>query len=77
MIVDLHTHTTCSDGRTPPRELIRLARQTGVDVIAVTDHDSVEALPECIDEGRQQGAFFGRWPRRERRQPESFAHRDE
>jgi predicted metal-dependent phosphoesterase TrpH len=35
--------------------LIRLARQTGVDVIAVTDHDSVEALPECIDEGRQQG----------------------
>jgi|SRR5436190_1055675 len=55
MIVDLHTHTTCSDGRTPPRELIRLARQTGLDVIAVTDHDSVEALPECIDEGRKQG----------------------
>ncbi|HVE40357.1 MAG TPA: PHP domain-containing protein [Planctomycetota bacterium] len=55
MIVDLHTHTTCSDGRTPPRELIRLAKRAGVDVIAVTDHDSVEALPECIDEGRQQG----------------------
>jgi len=55
MIVDLHTHTTCSDGRTPPRELIRLAKQAGVDVIAVTDHDSVEALPECVDEGRKLG----------------------
>jgi len=55
LIVDLHTHTTCSDGRTPPRELIRLAKATGVHVIAVTDHDSVEALPECLDEGRAQG----------------------
>jgi predicted metal-dependent phosphoesterase TrpH len=55
LIVDLHTHTTCSDGRTPPRQLIRLAKQTGVHVIAVTDHDSVEAVPECLDEGRQQG----------------------
>lgn len=53
--VDLHTHTTCSDGHTPPRELIRLAKAAGVHVIAVTDHDSVEALPECIDEGRAQG----------------------
>ena len=53
--VDLHTHTTCSDGHTPPRDLIRLAKQTGLHVIAVTDHDSVEAVPECIDEGRTQG----------------------
>jgi predicted metal-dependent phosphoesterase TrpH len=55
LIVDLHTHTTRSDGRTPPRELIRLAKATGVHVIAVTDHDSVEALPECLDEGRLLG----------------------
>ncbi|MBI3856259.1 MAG: PHP domain-containing protein, partial [Planctomycetes bacterium] len=41
LIVDLHTHTTRSDGRTPPRELIRLAKQAGVHVIAVTDHDTV------------------------------------
>jgi predicted metal-dependent phosphoesterase TrpH len=53
--VDLHTHTTCSDGHTPPRELIRLAKQTGLHVIAVTDHDSVEAIPECLEEGRAQG----------------------
>jgi predicted metal-dependent phosphoesterase TrpH len=55
LVVDLHTHTTCSDGHTPPRELIRLAKRTGVHVIAVTDHDSVEALPECLDEGRLLG----------------------
>lgn len=55
IVVDLHTHTTCSDGHTPPRELIRLAKRTGVHVIAVTDHDSVEAVPECLDEGRLLG----------------------
>jgi 3',5'-nucleoside bisphosphate phosphatase len=53
--VDLHTHTTCSDGHTPPRDLIRLAKRVGLHVIAVTDHDSVEAVPECLDEGRAQG----------------------
>jgi len=55
LTVDLHTHTTKSDGQTPPRELIRLAKATGVHVIAVTDHDTVEALPECLEEGRAQG----------------------
>lgn len=55
LIVDLHTHTTCSDGRTPPRGLVRLAKATGVQVIAVTDHDSVEAVPECQEEGRALG----------------------
>jgi len=55
LVVDLHAHTTLSDGHTPPRELIRLAKQVGVHVLAVTDHDSVEAVPECLDEGRQLG----------------------
>jgi 3',5'-nucleoside bisphosphate phosphatase len=54
-VVDLHTHTTLSDGHTPPRELIRLAKRVGVHVIAVTDHDTVEAVPECLDEGKAQG----------------------
>lgn len=55
MKIDLHTHTTCSDGNTPPRELVRLAHEAEVDVLAVTDHDTVEALPECVDEGARQG----------------------
>ena len=53
--VDLHSHTTASDGRTPPRELVRLARAAGVDVLAVTDHDTVDAVEECLDEGRAAG----------------------
>lgn len=55
MKVDLHTHTTRSDGNTPPRELVRLARAAGIAVLAVTDHDTTEALPECLDEGRAAG----------------------
>jgi predicted metal-dependent phosphoesterase TrpH len=55
LTVDLHSHTSCSDGRLAPRDLIRLAKEQGVHVLAVTDHDSVEALPECLEEGRVQG----------------------
>lgn len=55
LVVDLHAHTTCSDGRTPPRDLVRLAKEQGVHVLAVTDHDSVEAVPECLEEGKVQG----------------------
>lgn len=52
--VDLHAHTTRSDGSTPPRALVRLACDAGIDVLAVTDHDSVEAVPECLDEARDR-----------------------
>lgn len=48
--VDLHSHTTASDGALSPRELVRLAARQGVRVLAVTDHDSVSGLPEAIDE---------------------------
>lgn len=55
MIADLHSHTTASDGYTAPRDLVRLAKAAGVQVLSVTDHDTVEALPECLDEARAQG----------------------
>ena len=48
--VDLHSHTTASDGALSPRELVKLAAKHGVKVLAVTDHDSVSGLPEAIDE---------------------------
>src|SRR5579864_5949071 len=45
---DLHMHTTASDGWPAPRELVDYARATGLDVIAVTDHDTIEgALRAC------------------------------
>ena len=40
-MIDLHTHTTASDGRCTPAELVARAAAAGVDVLAVTDHDTV------------------------------------
>ena len=48
--VDLHLHTTCSDGRLTPSELIRLTARQGLKVVSVTDHDSTEGLAEAITE---------------------------
>ncbi|HTO13903.1 MAG TPA: PHP domain-containing protein [Candidatus Binatia bacterium] len=53
--VDLHSHTTASDGALSPRELVRLAAKHGVKVLAVTDHDSVSGLPEAIAEAAKHG----------------------
>ena len=38
--IDLHTHSTASDGTTPPDVLVREARAAGLDVLALTDHDT-------------------------------------
>ena len=38
--IDLHTHSTASDGTTPPQALVREARERGLDVVALTDHDT-------------------------------------
>ena len=50
--VDLHTHTTASDGTLAPRDLVREAVRRGVRVLAVTDHDSTDGLPEALAEAR-------------------------
>jgi hypothetical protein len=48
--VDLHTHTTASDGTFTPRALVREAAKRGLRVLAVTDHDSTDALGDALDE---------------------------
>jgi len=50
MSVDLHSHTTASDGTLTPRELVRAAARRGVRVLAVTDHDSTDGLGDAVDE---------------------------
>ena len=45
--VDLHSHTTASDGTLRPRELVDLAAGHGVGVLAVTDHDSTDGVAEA------------------------------
>jgi hypothetical protein len=48
--VDLHTHTTASDGTLSPRELVQAAVRYRVAVLAITDHDSTEGLAEALAE---------------------------
>src|SRR2546427_5764268 len=53
--VDLHTHTTASDGTYAPRELVAEGASRGVRVLAITDHDSTEGLAEAFEEaGRRR-----------------------
>jgi len=47
--VDLHMHTTSSDGSLAPAELVAAARQHGLDVIAVTDHDTLDGVAPAIE----------------------------
>lgn len=55
---DLHTHTYYSDGILSPEELVRQAAKAGVKYLAVTDHDSMEALPRAAKEAAAQGIVF-------------------
>jgi predicted metal-dependent phosphoesterase TrpH len=45
MRIDLHSHSDASDGTEPPGEVMRRAREAGLDVLALTDHDTVAGLP--------------------------------
>lgn len=53
MKADLHVHTTKSDGSLTPREVVRWAKNKGLDVMAITDHDSVAGLDEGRDEAKK------------------------
>lgn len=48
MKIDLHMHTTYSDGKLTPAELVRLLHDRGVDIAAVSDHDSTEGITEAL-----------------------------
>ncbi|WP_073387165.1 PHP domain-containing protein [Jatrophihabitans endophyticus] len=48
MRIDLHTHSTASDGTDTPAELVRAAAEAGLDVVAVTDHDTTAGWDEAL-----------------------------
>jgi predicted metal-dependent phosphoesterase TrpH len=54
-MIDLHSHTTASDGQYAPRELLSLARAAGVTTLAVTDHDTVGGLSSAREAAREMG----------------------
>ena len=47
--VDLHTHSTASDGIYSPSDLLKLAHEAGLRILALTDHDSTAGLDEASD----------------------------
>ncbi len=54
-MVDLHTHSTRSDGTLTPTELVREARRLSIRVLALTDHDTIEGVPEALEEAARSG----------------------
>jgi len=53
--VDLHLHTTASDGVLSPAEIVRYAKSKGLQAIAITDHDTIEGCEEGLSEGEKIG----------------------
>lgn len=52
---DFHNHTTASDGKLSPKELVELAKSEGLDIIAITDHDNTEGVDEALKTGKNIG----------------------
>ncbi|OPY85036.1 MAG: hypothetical protein A4E72_02047 [Syntrophus sp. PtaU1.Bin208] len=57
-MIDLHCHTTASDGLVSPADIIRMAAKEGVAIIAIADHDTVEGLDEAAQAAQQEGIRF-------------------
>ena len=54
-MIDLHTHSNKSDGTLSPKELVKLAKDMGLEAIALTDHDTMDGLDEARTEGKRLG----------------------
>ncbi len=52
---DLHTHTIYSDGALTPKELLDLAKKKNLDIIGITDHDTIDGIDEAICYGNEIG----------------------
>ena len=54
-LVDLHVHSSASDGMFPPREVVREAAEVGLKALALTDHDTTAGVPEALAAGEEFG----------------------
>lgn len=57
-LIDLHSHSTVSDGTLPPADLMAYAAARGLRVVALTDHDDISGLEEGAQAARQHGMRF-------------------
>lgn len=55
LVIDLHTHSNCSDGSLTPRELVQRAAAAGINVLALTDHDSIAGVSDAQCEATTLG----------------------
>ena len=72
-IIDLHVHSTASDGTYTPKEVAELAKKIGLSAIALTDHDTIDGLQEFQETGKDLGMetiagieFAALWPKHHR-----------
>src|SRR2546422_3687163 len=56
-MIDLHTHSTASDGTLTPEELVDLAAEKGLRAIALTDHDTIGGISAALERGNQRRGF--------------------
>ncbi|MDR0953746.1 MAG: PHP domain-containing protein [Elusimicrobiota bacterium] len=57
-LIDLHAHTKFSDGTTTPSEVVYAYLKAGVQMMSITDHDTLEALPAAAQKAKEHGMLF-------------------
>jgi len=57
-MIDLHVHTTCSDGGLTPSQAVAYAAARGLEGLAITDHDTIAGNPEAEEAARRRGIPF-------------------
>lgn len=57
-MIDLHLHSTYSDGSNTPAELVELCHKAGLSALSITDHDNIGGLPEAKKAAKQAGIKF-------------------
>ncbi len=53
--IDLHLHSTCSDGLHPPGDVVRMAARAGLSAVSLCDHDNIDGIDEAMGVGRETG----------------------
>jgi len=57
-MIDLHMHSTCSDGQNKPEKLVEIAAAAGITTMALTDHDTINGLERASARASQLGIDF-------------------
>ena len=55
MRIDMHMHSTASDGQYTPTELVRKVKDAGIAIMALTDHDSIGGVEEAAGTAKESG----------------------